>query len=76
MAQYVNIKLIFSNKAIIIDLIGVDLKVSESESEISVNFVLAVLRQHELEFDRLIDQLELLVAKVNELTEKIQNRLI
>jgi hypothetical protein len=76
LAQYVNIKLIFSNKAIIIDLIGVDLKVSESESEISVNFVLAVLRQHELEFDRLIDQLELLVAKVNELTEKIQNRLI
>ena len=53
-----------------------NLKVSESESEISVNFVLAVLRQHELEFDRLIDQLELLVAKVNELTEKIQNRLI
>jgi len=49
---------------------------SESESKLSVNFVLAVLRQHEVEFDRLIAQLEMLVNKVNELTNKIEHRLI
>jgi uncharacterized coiled-coil protein SlyX len=61
---------------VVVSLSGADLKMTESESKISVNFVLAVLRQHEIEFDRLIDQLEMLVNKVNELTEKIQNKLI
>ena len=44
------------------------------EDKISVEFVLNVLRQHEIEFDRLIAELEILVQKVNELSDKIQRK--
>ena len=44
----------------------------ESEAKLPVEFVLTVLRQHEIEFDRLIAELEMLVHKVNELSDKIQ----
>ena len=46
----------------------------ESGTKLSVEFVLAVLRQHEIEFDRLIAELEMLVHKVNELSDKIQQK--
>ena len=42
--------------------------------EAPVEFVLAVLRQHEIEFDRLIGELEVLVLRVNELSDKIQHK--
>ena len=76
MVQYVNIKLICDDGRIVVSLFGSDLKMSDSESKISVNFVLAVLRQHELEFDRLIAELELLVDKVSQLSDKLKNRII
>jgi len=38
------------------------------EGEASVEFVLAVLRQHEIEFERIIAQLEFLVDTVNKLS--------
>ena len=47
---------------------------SEVETKISVEFVLNVLRQHEIEFDRLIGELEGLVLRVNELSDKIQRK--
>ena len=47
----------------------------ESGTKLSVEFVLAVLRQHEIEFDRLIAELEILVQKVDELSDKIQHKL-
>ena len=43
-----------------------------SEAKISTQFVLNVLRQHEIELDRLIAELEPLVKKVDELTNKMQ----
>jgi hypothetical protein len=43
-----------------------------SESKISTQFVLNILRQHEIELDRLIAELEPLVKKVDELTNKMQ----
>lgn len=42
-----------------------------SEAKISVQFVLNVLRQHEIELDKLIE--ELLTNKVDKLTNKMQN---
>ena len=42
------------------------------QEKLSVEFVLAVLRQHEIEFDRLIAELERLVHKVNELSVKLE----
>jgi hypothetical protein len=62
--------------SLVVSLSGAELKMSDSTSEVSVNFVLAVLRQHEVEFDRLIAQLEMLVNKVNELATKIEHTLI
>jgi len=47
---------------------------NESEAKLPVEFVLQVLRQHEIEFDRLIRELEVLVLRVNELSEKIQRK--
>jgi hypothetical protein len=44
-----------------------------SGAEISTQFVLNVLRQHEIELDRLIATLESLVEKVDELTDKMQH---
>ena len=46
----------------------------ESEAKFPIEFVLNVLRQHEIEFDRLIGELEMLVHKVNELSDKIQQK--
>ncbi len=45
------------------------------EGEASVEFVLAVLRQHEIEFERIIVQLEFLVDKVNELSDKLPQKI-
>ena len=42
------------------------------QGEASVEFVFAVLRQHEIEFDRLIAELEMLVHKVNESSIKLE----
>jgi hypothetical protein len=47
---------------------------NESEAKLPVEFVLKVLRQHEIEFDRLIRELEVLVLRVNELSDKIQRK--
>ena len=44
----------------------------ESEAEVSVEFVLNVLRQHENDLDRSIAELELLLHKIAELTNKLQ----
>jgi hypothetical protein len=41
----------------------------------SVEFVLAVLRQHENEFERIIAQLEVLVDTVNKMAEKLQQKM-
>ena len=42
------------------------------EAKISVEFVMNVLRQHEIELDRLIAELEVVVGKVNKLTNNMQ----
>ena len=42
------------------------------EEKISVEFVMNVLRQHEIELDRLIGELEFVVGKVNKLTDMMQ----
>ena len=42
------------------------------EAKISVEFVLNVLRQHEIELDRLIAELEIVVGKVDKLSDKMQ----
>jgi len=42
------------------------------EGTISVQFVLNVLRQHEIELDQSIEKLEFLVEKVNDLTKKME----
>jgi len=42
------------------------------EDKISVEFVMNVLRQHEIELDRLIGELEFVVGKVNKLTDMMQ----
>jgi len=45
------------------------------QGEASVEFVLAVLRQHEIEFERIIAQLEFLVDTVNELSDKLPQKI-
>ena len=45
------------------------------EGEASVEFVLAVLRQHEIEFERIIAQLEFLVDTVNKLSDKLPQKI-
>ena len=42
------------------------------EAKISIEFVLNVLRQHEIELDRLIAELEVVVGKVDKLSDKMQ----
>jgi hypothetical protein len=42
------------------------------ESKVSVQFVLNVLRQHEIEFDRLVAELGVSVERVNTLVEKME----
>jgi hypothetical protein len=42
------------------------------DSRISVEFVLNVLRQHENDLDRLIAELDIIVDKVANITEKMQ----
>ena len=44
----------------------------DSKEKIAVGFILNILKQHENELDRLIAQLELIVNKVNDLTDKLQ----
>jgi hypothetical protein len=44
----------------------------ESEAKVSVEFVLNVLRQHENDLDRSIDELELVLHKIENLTNKLQ----
>jgi ABC-type transporter Mla subunit MlaD len=48
------------------------LVVDENGAKFSIEFVLNVLRQHENDLDRLIAQLDLVVDKVGQLTDKIQ----
>jgi acetolactate synthase small subunit len=43
--------------------------------EASVEFVLAVLRQHEIEFEQIISQLELLVDTVNKVADQLQQKM-
>ena len=45
------------------------------ESKISVQFVLNVLRQHEIELDQSIEKLGFLVEKVNDLTKKMEQNM-
>ena len=42
------------------------------EDKISTEFLMNVLRQHEIELDRLIGELEFVVGKVNKLTDNMQ----
>jgi hypothetical protein len=44
----------------------------ESESKVSVQFVLNVLRQHENDLDRSIAELGVVLHKIEELTNKLQ----
>jgi ABC-type transporter Mla subunit MlaD len=46
--------------------------VDENGAKLSIEFVLNVLRQHENDLDRLIAQLDLVVDKFGQLTDKIQ----
>ena len=46
--------------------------VDENGAKLSIEFVLNVLRQHENDLDRLIAQLDVVVEKVGQLTDKIQ----
>jgi len=48
------------------------LVVDENGAKLSIEFVLNVLRQHENDLDRLIAQLDVVVEKVGQLTDKIQ----
>jgi ABC-type transporter Mla subunit MlaD len=48
------------------------LVVDENGAKFSIEFVLNVLRQHENDLDRLIAQLDLVVDKFGQLTDKIQ----
>lgn len=45
---------------------------SESESKLSVQFVLNVLRQHENDLDRSIAEFEVVIQKIEELTYKLK----
>jgi hypothetical protein len=42
------------------------------EAKISTEFVMNVLRQHEIELDRLIAELNIVVGNVDKLSDKIQ----
>ena len=50
-------------------------KMKVDQGEASVEFVLAVLRQHEIEFERIIAQLEFLVDTVNKLSDKLPQKI-
>jgi hypothetical protein len=45
----------------------------DSKEKVSVEFVLTVLRQHEIELNRLIATFEFLVSKVNGLSNKLED---
>ena len=45
----------------------------ENGTKLSIQFVLNVLRQHEIELDKSIAELNILTEKVKILTEKIQH---
>jgi hypothetical protein len=45
----------------------------DSKEKVSVEFVLSVLRQHEIELNRLIATFEVLVSKVNRLSCKLEH---
>jgi hypothetical protein len=42
------------------------------EAKISIEFVMNVLRQHEIELDRLIASLDVVVGNIDKLSNKIQ----
>jgi hypothetical protein len=44
----------------------------DMSSRVSIEFVLNVLRQHENDLDRLIAELDIIVDKVANITEKMQ----
>jgi hypothetical protein len=44
----------------------------DTASRVSIEFVLNVLRQHENDLDRLIAELDVIVDKVANITEKMQ----
>jgi len=44
----------------------------DSKEKTSVKFVMAVLRQHEIELDRLISSFELLLSRIDELSDKLE----
>jgi nucleotide-binding universal stress UspA family protein len=50
-------------------------KENGDNGEASVEFVLAVLRQHEIEFEQIISQLELLVDTVNKVADQLQQKM-
>ena len=50
-------------------------KKNGDNGEASVEFVLAVLRQHEIEFEQIISQLELLVDTVNKVADQLQQKM-
>ena len=45
----------------------------DSKEKVSVEFVLAVLRHHEIELDRLIAAFEVLISRVDGLSDKLQH---
>ena len=50
-------------------------KKNGDNGEASVEFILAVLRQHEIEFEQIISQLELLVDTVNKVADQLQQKM-
>lgn len=44
-----------------------------SEAKVSAKFVISVLRQHEIKLNTIIAELEPLVNKIDELTDKMQH---
>jgi hypothetical protein len=58
--------------SVIVFLEYIKLEKENLSSRVSVEFVLNVLRQHENDLDRLIAELDIIVDKVANITEKMQ----
>jgi hypothetical protein len=50
-------------------------KKKADNGQASVEFVLAVLREHEIEFEQMISQLDLLVDTVNKVADQLQRKM-